>query len=308
MDAVEELGGAVAAIEAGLPEARDRASAYRVAQEIDAGERVVVGVNRFTLDDEEPYEPLRVDPAIEASRPSGWPTLRAERDASAVDRAGALREAAAGTDNVLYPMKEALRARATVGEVCDALREVWGVYRRPTRSEPPGVPRRPGYPSVRPWVIAVVGARAALTLIPLASKARAPTSWSSSGATCTPTPSWPGPRSAPPRWSPSGWTRPARPAACCRRHRPDLRHRPGEPRWSRCGPTSTRCPSTTPRTCRTGRAGVRGRPRLRPRRAHRVAARGRAGARVAARATRCRAGSGCSSSRPRRSCPAARWT
>ena len=90
----------------------------------------MVGVNRFTLDEEEPYEPLRVDPAIEAAQAARLAKLRAERDAAAVEAALAeLRRAAAGTDNVLYPMREALRARATVGEVCDALREVWGTYR-----------------------------------------------------------------------------------------------------------------------------------------------------------------------------------
>jgi methylmalonyl-CoA mutase, N-terminal domain len=130
MQRVEELGGAVDAIEAGFQKREIEASAYRVAQEIDAGKRVVVGVNRFALDEEEPYEPLRVDPAIEEAQRQRLAALRAARDASAVERAlSALRAAAAGTDNVLYPMKDALRARATVGEVCAALRDVWGVYR-----------------------------------------------------------------------------------------------------------------------------------------------------------------------------------
>ncbi|MGW4733982.1 methylmalonyl-CoA mutase family protein, partial [Streptomyces shenzhenensis] len=92
-------------------------------------DRVVVGVNRFRLDDEEPYEPLRVDPTIEARQAERLAALRAGRDRGAVDSAlAALRKAAEGEDNVLYPMKEALRARATVGEVCGALREVWGTY------------------------------------------------------------------------------------------------------------------------------------------------------------------------------------
>ncbi|RRR74221.1 methylmalonyl-CoA mutase family protein, partial [Streptomyces sp. RP5T] len=103
--------------------------AYRIAQETDSGERVVVGVNRFQLDAEEPYEPLRVDPAIEAQQVERLARLRAERDRSAVDSAlAALKKAAEGEDNVLYPMKDALSARATVGEVCNALREVWGTY------------------------------------------------------------------------------------------------------------------------------------------------------------------------------------
>ncbi|WJY52152.1 methylmalonyl-CoA mutase family protein [Streptomyces chengbuensis] len=129
MRKVEDLGGAVSAIERGFQKGEIERSAYRIAQETDAGERVVVGVNRFTLDEEEPYEPLRVDPAIEAQQAERLARLRAGRDGAAVDAAlDELRKAAAGTDNVLYPMKEALRARATVGEVCDALREVWGTY------------------------------------------------------------------------------------------------------------------------------------------------------------------------------------
>ncbi|GAA2971856.1 MULTISPECIES: acyl-CoA mutase large subunit family protein [Streptomyces] len=126
---VEEMGGAVNAIERGFQKSEIERSAYRIAQETDSGERVVVGVNRFRLDEEEPYEPLRVDPAIEAQQAARLAKLRAERDQGAVDAAlGQLRKAAEGTDNVLYPMKDALRARATVGEVCNALREVWGTY------------------------------------------------------------------------------------------------------------------------------------------------------------------------------------
>ncbi|MFE1519695.1 methylmalonyl-CoA mutase [[Kitasatospora] papulosa] len=129
MRKVEDMGGAVDAIERGFQKGEIERSAYRVAQETDSGERVVVGVNRFRLDEEEPYEPLRIDPAIEAQQAARLAKLRAERDQGAVDSSLAdLRRAAEGTDNVLYPMKDALRARATVGEVCDALREVWGAY------------------------------------------------------------------------------------------------------------------------------------------------------------------------------------
>ncbi|SFY11912.1 methylmalonyl-CoA mutase family protein [Streptomyces atratus] len=129
MARVEEMGGAVSAIERGFQKSEIERSAYRIALETDSAERVVVGVNRFQLDEEEPYEPLRVDPAIEAEQAARLAELRAGRDQDAVDTALArLRKAAEGTDNVLYPMKDALRARATVGEVCDALREVWGRY------------------------------------------------------------------------------------------------------------------------------------------------------------------------------------
>ncbi|MFG1808938.1 methylmalonyl-CoA mutase [Streptomyces sp. NPDC049040] len=129
MAKVEDLGGAVPAIEHGFQKGEIERNAYRIALETDAGERVVVGVNRYKLDEEEPYEPLRVDPAIEAQQAARLGKLRAARDGDAVEAAlDALRKAAAGSDNVLYPMKDALRARATVGEVCNALREVWGTY------------------------------------------------------------------------------------------------------------------------------------------------------------------------------------
>jgi methylmalonyl-CoA mutase N-terminal domain/subunit len=129
MDRVAEYGSAVDAIEAGFQKREIETSAYRVAQEIDSGSRVVVGVNRFAASSEEPYEPLRVDPTIEEAQAARLASLRAGRDAAAVKRAlDALRTAAAGTENVLYPMREALRANATVGEVCNTLREVWGIY------------------------------------------------------------------------------------------------------------------------------------------------------------------------------------
>jgi methylmalonyl-CoA mutase N-terminal domain/subunit len=130
MQEVADRGGAVPAIEQGFQKLEIERSAYQVARQIDTGERVVVGVNRFALDEGEPYEPLRVDPAIEAKQAARLVALRASRDQTAVDAAlDEVRAAARGTDNVLYPLKEALRLRATVGEVCNALRDVWGVYR-----------------------------------------------------------------------------------------------------------------------------------------------------------------------------------
>ena len=78
--AVDEHGGAVAAIEQGFQKDEIERSAYQVAQEIDDGERVVVGVNRFTIDEKEPYEPLRVDPAIEVEQREALERLRARRD------------------------------------------------------------------------------------------------------------------------------------------------------------------------------------------------------------------------------------
>jgi methylmalonyl-CoA mutase N-terminal domain/subunit len=129
MAQVEELGGAVAAIEKGFQKSEIERSAYAIAQGIDSGERIVVGLNKYQAAVEEKYEPLRVDPQIEVDQRARLAELRARRDQAAVDTAlEALKKAAAGDENVLYPMKDALRSLATVGEVCNALREVWGVY------------------------------------------------------------------------------------------------------------------------------------------------------------------------------------
>jgi methylmalonyl-CoA mutase N-terminal domain/subunit len=129
IERVFSYGSSVDAIEQGFQKQEIESSAYRISQQIDNGERVVVGVNRFAVDEEEKYEPLRVDPAIEADQAARLKKLRAERDSTAVEQALAdLRKAAEGTENVLPPMREALRLRATVGEVCTTLRGVWGVY------------------------------------------------------------------------------------------------------------------------------------------------------------------------------------
>lgn len=87
MAGVEEMGGAVAAIEQGFQKAEIERTAYRLQQETDSGERTVVGVNRFRLDAEEPYQPLRVDPAIERRQAERLAGLRAGRDRAAVIRA-----------------------------------------------------------------------------------------------------------------------------------------------------------------------------------------------------------------------------
>jgi methylmalonyl-CoA mutase N-terminal domain/subunit len=129
MQAVDDRGGAVAAIEENYQKNEIEQTAYATSQQIDSGDRIVVGVNRFALDAEEPYEPLRVDPAIEQDQAQRLADLRRNRDESAVRRSlDQLRDAATSDKNVLYPMKDALRALATVGEVCDTLRDVWGRY------------------------------------------------------------------------------------------------------------------------------------------------------------------------------------
>ncbi|MGH4019425.1 MAG: acyl-CoA mutase large subunit family protein [Pseudonocardiaceae bacterium] len=132
IEKVDEVGGAMHAIEQGFQKSEIEKTAYGTAREIDSGDRVVVGLNRYRADTEDPYEPLRVDPAIEDSARQRLAALRSKRSSSDVEAAlDELRRAAEGSGaehNVVYPMKRALAASATVGEVCHALRDVWGVH------------------------------------------------------------------------------------------------------------------------------------------------------------------------------------
>ena len=104
-------------------------AAYRHNAAVEGGERVIVGVNTFFEADEEHVELHRLDPHAEAQQVARTERVRAERDASAADAAlGDVRRVAAGTENLLPPMREALRAGCTVGEICTALREEFGTY------------------------------------------------------------------------------------------------------------------------------------------------------------------------------------
>jgi methylmalonyl-CoA mutase N-terminal domain/subunit len=129
LERIERLGGAVEAIEAGFYQDEIAEAAFRIQQGIESGERVVVGVNRFEDPEERPVEIQRIGEEEVAGQVARVRELRASRAGAAVDRALEDVEAAArGTDNLLLPMKEALRARATLGEVSDVLRTVFGEY------------------------------------------------------------------------------------------------------------------------------------------------------------------------------------
>ena len=129
LDKIAALGGAVAAIEQGFQKGEIERSAYATTLAEESVDRIVVGVNRFTLEEEEHYDMLRIDAAAEAAQIARVQQLRAGRDNSVVtDLLAKLSEAARSDDNVLYPLKNALRAKATVGEVCDVLRSEWGTY------------------------------------------------------------------------------------------------------------------------------------------------------------------------------------
>jgi methylmalonyl-CoA mutase, N-terminal domain len=129
IERIDELGGAVAAVEQGFVQDEIEHAAFRYQQEIEAGERVIVGVNRFTEEAGEPIELHRLDPEAERRQLERTARVRAERNAADAGAAiEELRRVARGDANLLVPMREALRARATIGEICNALRDEWGMY------------------------------------------------------------------------------------------------------------------------------------------------------------------------------------
>ncbi len=128
---VDAMGGAVAGVEAGFQKGEIEKNAYRIAQEIEAKSRIVVGVNEFTSSPE-PYKPLRVDESVAREQRDRLAELRKRRDNSSVEQAlSKIVVAAEGSSNLMPPIKEALLAHATVGEICNALRTAWGSYRAP---------------------------------------------------------------------------------------------------------------------------------------------------------------------------------
>jgi methylmalonyl-CoA mutase, N-terminal domain len=131
IEQVEERGGAVAAIEAGWVQSEIEAAAYDWTKAVEDGERVIVGVNAYVEDGGDEIELHRLDPEVERRQVERTRRVREGRDAAAAERALArIRAAACGTDNLLPPMRDALRALCTVGEICGVLREEWGTYDR----------------------------------------------------------------------------------------------------------------------------------------------------------------------------------
>jgi methylmalonyl-CoA mutase N-terminal domain/subunit len=126
---VDELGGAVAAIEQGFVQGEIEEAAFRYAQDVESGERVIVGVNRYAEAESEQIELHRIDPEAERRQLERTARVRAERDAGAAEAAmKRVHGAAGGTENLLPPIRGALRARCTVGEICNALRDEFGTY------------------------------------------------------------------------------------------------------------------------------------------------------------------------------------
>jgi methylmalonyl-CoA mutase N-terminal domain/subunit len=128
---IEQLGGVIPAIKDNFFQREIAEASFRYQAEVESGKRVVVGVNRYVLDDEVPIPLLKIDPALEQKQIDRLAGVRARRDSAAVEaRLAALREAAAKDGVNLMPLiVDAARDYVTLGEMCDALREVWGVWR-----------------------------------------------------------------------------------------------------------------------------------------------------------------------------------
>jgi methylmalonyl-CoA mutase N-terminal domain/subunit len=128
---IERLGGVVAAIKENFFQKEIAESSFRYQAEVEASRRIVVGVNRYELETEQPLEILKIDPALETEQIERVQGLRARRDSAAVEAALArLKEDAARDDrNLMDPIVDASRAYVTMGEMCDEFREVWGTWR-----------------------------------------------------------------------------------------------------------------------------------------------------------------------------------
>jgi len=127
---IDELGGVVEAIKENFFQREIAEASFRYQREVESGERVVVGVNRYVQEDETPLEILKIDAALEQKQIERVAAVRGRRDAAEVEAALArLKAAAAGDENLMGPILESTRAYVTMGEMCDALRDVWGVWR-----------------------------------------------------------------------------------------------------------------------------------------------------------------------------------
>jgi methylmalonyl-CoA mutase N-terminal domain/subunit len=130
LDRIDALGGTLAAIEKGWIQAEIQNAAYEFQQQVERGEKIVVGVNRFQQDEEEALAALRIDPEVERQQVERLRQVRASRDTAKVEaRLGALEDAARGSDNLMPRILEACEALATVGEISDRMRNVFGEFR-----------------------------------------------------------------------------------------------------------------------------------------------------------------------------------
>jgi methylmalonyl-CoA mutase N-terminal domain/subunit len=126
---IDELGGMVDAIKQNYPQREIADASFRFQTEVDAGERIIVGVNRYKQEDEQQIPILRIDPALERKQVDRLQAVRARRDGAAVEAELArLREAAAGDANLMEPLIACARVHATEGEIVESLQRVFGSY------------------------------------------------------------------------------------------------------------------------------------------------------------------------------------
>jgi methylmalonyl-CoA mutase N-terminal domain/subunit len=129
IERLDELGGAVAAVEQGFVQREIEEAAFAYAQQVESGDRVIVGVNRYQEHEPEPIELHRIDPEAERRQLERTARVRAERETAAAEAAlERVRETARGPENLLPALREALRARCTIGEICNVLRDEFGMY------------------------------------------------------------------------------------------------------------------------------------------------------------------------------------
>ncbi len=133
LEKIDAIGGALAAVESGYMQREIQESAYRTQKQIESGETIVVGVNAFQADEPTPPERLKVDPSIEQSQRARLKEFRAKRDKDQVEfEMQRIASAARGEENLMPLFIEAVEAGATLGEICNCLREIWGEYRSPS--------------------------------------------------------------------------------------------------------------------------------------------------------------------------------
>jgi methylmalonyl-CoA mutase N-terminal domain/subunit len=129
IDTIEKMGGPVVAIEKGYVQKEIQESAYRYQKEIESNERIIVGLNKFQVQEEKPKELLKVDPTVRDQQVERLRELKGQRNQYEVrDALTGVKEAAKSGANLMPPILEAVRSMATLGEICDTLREVFGEY------------------------------------------------------------------------------------------------------------------------------------------------------------------------------------
>jgi methylmalonyl-CoA mutase N-terminal domain/subunit len=129
IEIIDKMGGMVEAIKLGFPQREIADAAYRYQKQVDRGDKTIVGVNKYCVEGQAPIPLLRINPQVERDQVAGLNKVRKARDNAAVKKAlAALEKAAQGKDNLVPLILTAVKAYASVGEICDTLRAVFGEY------------------------------------------------------------------------------------------------------------------------------------------------------------------------------------